>query len=352
MYPLRHIQDFAYNLSGCKIFSKLDLVKAYNQIPVNPDDVPKTAICTPFGLFEFIFMPFGLRNAAQTCQRLLDEITQGLDFCFPYLDDILIASKNEEEHKAHLRTLFKRLSDHGILLNIAKCELGVAEIDFLGYKITAEGTKPRNERVDAISKFPKPETCGQLRSFLGMLNFYHRFLKTAAQDQAPLHAMLADKTKKHKNEPLNWSAETEAVFQLCKDTLAQCTLLAHPFDDKPLAVVTDASDFAMGAALQQLVSDFISQFTTDIRHINGLHNVVADTLSRVEIEAVEQHPLDFTALAKSQEEDEELKALLKKGSSLSFNLPTQRFAVIHVDLVVLPPSKGYRYMLTTHQEKR
>ncbi|CAB3381626.1 Hypothetical predicted protein [Cloeon dipterum] len=319
MYPLRHIQDFAYNLSGFKIFSKLDLVKAYNQIPVNPDDVPKTAICTPFGLFEFIFMPFGLRNAAQTCQRLLDEITQGLDFCFPYLDDILIASKNEEEHKAHLRTLFKRLSDHGILLNIAKCELGVAEIDFLGYKITAEGTKPRNERVDAISKFPRPETCGQLRSFLGMLNFYHRFLKTAAQDQAPLHAMLADKTKKHKNEPLNWSAETEAAFQLCKDTLAQCTLLAHPFDDKPPAVVTDASDFAMGAALQQLVS---------------------------EIEAVEQHPLDFTALAKSQEEDEELKALLKKGSSLSFNLPTQRFAVIHVDLVVLPPSKGYRYMLT------
>jgi len=133
-YPVPRLQDFAAQLKGKKIFSKVDLVRGYNQIPVAAADVPKTAVITPFGLFEFLRMPFGLKNAAQAFQRFMDQVCWGLeDFLFVYIDDILVASSDAKEHRRHLHLLFQRLAEHGLVVNIAKCTFGVESIDFLGH---------------------------------------------------------------------------------------------------------------------------------------------------------------------------------------------------------------------------
>lgn len=133
-YPLPHIQDFAHSLQGCQIFSKIDLTRAFHQVPMAPEDRQKTAVITPFGLFEFNVMMFGLCNAAQTFQRLIDSALRGLKFCHAYIDDILIASPDEETHEQHLRSIFERLRRYSLSLNFSKCTFGVKEVDYLGYQ--------------------------------------------------------------------------------------------------------------------------------------------------------------------------------------------------------------------------
>ncbi len=244
-YPLPNIQDLSARLHGCSIFSKLDLRKGYYQKPVQEGDIHKTAVITPFGLWEFLQMPFGLRNAGQSFQRFMDEVLAGLDFAFCYLDDILIASSNEDEHLQHLQQVLQRLQQYGLVLNMEKCELGRQQVDFLGHHVTAERAAPIARHVEAVQNFPRPQDKKQLQSFLGLVNFYRRFIPAAARILLPLmDALRAD-------QDWVWSPAMQHSFQLIKDTLASVAVLTHPDPAAEVNLAVDASNTHIGAVLQQ-----------------------------------------------------------------------------------------------------
>lgn len=348
-YPLPHIQDVAYQFHGCKFFSTLDLARAYYHIPLAQEDKQKTAVITPFGLFEFNVMPFGLCNAAQSFQRFMDTVLRGLDFCHCYIDDVIVASKTQEEHEKHLRTIFERLRKYGLTINIIKCVFAQQEVQYLGCQISQNGISPAAERVEAIQKHPKPKTISDLRRFLGIINFYRRFIPGAARIQIPLNKWLIGARKKDKRV-INWTPESERAFQECKQLLAKQTLLSYP-KNAAMALRTDASDVSVGAVLEQKAEEnwkplgfyshrldktqskystydrellaiylsvkylyiIIGQFSTKIIHIAGTDNTVADALSR--IETIDMPVIvSTTELANTQTTDDELQEILKNGN--------------------------------------
>ena len=247
-YPVPRLQDFTATLAGKTIFSKIELVRAYHQVPMTPNDIPKTAVTTPFGLYEFLRMPFGLTNAAQAFQRLMDKVCQGLARVFVYLDDILVASEDRHQHIRDLTELFGRLEDHGLVIKRTKCVIGVSSIDFLGHHVNAKGIVPLPEKVRVIRDFPRPSTVRGLQEFLGMINFYHRFVPHVAEILVPMHAALAGRKRL---ASLVWTPEMENAFTASKNALADATLLIHPVEDTPTSLTVDASIVAIGGVLEQ-----------------------------------------------------------------------------------------------------
>ena len=194
-------------------------------------------------------MMFGLWNAAQTCQRFVDEITRGLNFLYAYIDDFLITSDDGGQHHEYLKILFNGLNNYGVVINPTKCEFGVHEITFLRYSVNSDGIKPPPERVEAIIKLSKPADAKQLRRYLGMINFYRRFIPVAAKTLKPLNDLL--KGVKKGNTPIEWSEQSENSFRVSQRVLVDATMLAHPIPGAPISLTVDASDYAMGAVLQQ-----------------------------------------------------------------------------------------------------
>ena len=358
---------------------------------MSDSDIKKTAIITPFGLYEFLRMPFGLNNAAQSFQRLMDNVCQGLDFVFVYLDDILVASSTEAEHMVHLRQLFDQLKKHGLVINEEKCQFGRSNIEFLGHVISSRGALPQRSKVEAISRFAQPENIKELQRFLGTFNFYRRFIPNAAEILRPMYAGLKGNPKS-----LRWNEEMLSAFKQAKVALAKATNLSHPSPAAILSLAVDASDYAVGAVLQQkegltswrplgffskhlrdpelkystfdrellaiylaikhfrhslegrpfvIFTDheplvhafnkksdsgsarqrrhlaFISEYSTNVQHVKGQDNVVADSMSRPsKINAITHacSQLDFEKLAEDQEADAETQAFKTAITALQF----------------------------------
>lgn len=247
-YPIPNISDLLDKLGKSTYFTTLDLANGFHQIQVHPNSIQKTAFSTENGHFEFLRMPFGLQNAPSTFQRMMDSVLAGLQnyICLVYLDDIIIFSSSLQEHIKNCRLVFERLRKFNLKIQLDKSEFLKHEVDYLGHVITGKGVKPNPEKIRAIQDFPIPKTPTQIKSFLGLLGYYRKFIKDFSKITKFLTACL----KKDAQIPFENPKFIEK-FQRCRDLLCNEPILQYPDFSREFILTTDASNFALGAVLSQ-----------------------------------------------------------------------------------------------------
>ena len=248
-YPIPRIDDMMDQIQGAKIFTKIDLRSGYNQVRIHPDDIEKTAFRTRYGHYKFRVMPFGLTNSPATFMTIMQHIFRHLldKFIIIYIDDLLIYSNNREEHEDHLRQVFEILRQNKLYAKITKCDFFKESVEYLGHIISPEGIATDPAKVEAIQNWPTPTDLKDVQSFLGLCNYYRRFVPSYSHIATPLTALT------HKNTPFQWNAQTEEAFQELKRRMSESPVLAIPSSNlnHPFAITTDASNFAIGGVLTQ-----------------------------------------------------------------------------------------------------
>lgn len=247
-YPTPRIDDLIDSLGPAKWVTTLDLSKGYWQVPLSDSTRELTAFRTPWGLFQFSVMPFGLHGAAATFQRLMNQVLEGTQgYAAAYLDDVIVYSASWAEHLQHLSEVFKRIENAGLTINPAKCTIAEKEAEYLGYVIGGGVIRPQVQKLEAIQQCPLPQTKTQVRSFLGMAGWYRRFVPNFA-DRA---AALTDLTRKSSPVQVRWTEPAKKAFEDIQNALCNEPVLYCPDFEKTFVLQTDASDTGLGAVLLQ-----------------------------------------------------------------------------------------------------
>lgn len=246
-YPIPNITDMFDKLGKSNLFTTLDLFSGFWQIEVHSDSIQKTAFSVENGHYEFLKMPFGLKNAPATFQRVMDHVLRKYigKICVIYLDDILVFSTSPQEHAENLEKILKALAKFNLKIQLDKCEFMKKECAFLGHIIADGIIKPNPEKIRAIKQWPIPKNEKELRGFLGTLGYYRKFIRDFAKIVKPLTAQL------RKGENLNHTKEFIETFERCKQILTTSDVLQRPDFSKPFVLTTDASNFAIGSVLSQ-----------------------------------------------------------------------------------------------------
>jgi hypothetical protein len=247
MYPFTRIDDLFDQLKGDCFFSKIDLRFGYHQLKIRASNIPKTTFITRYGLYEYIVMSFGLTNALAYFMYLINKVfMEYLDkFVVVLIDDILIFSKNEEEHDKYLRMVLQKLRENQLYAKLNKCEFLLKEVSFLGHIISEGGISVDPSKVKDVLSWNTPQNVSDIRSFLGLAGDYRRFIEGFSMISMPMTELLA------KSKSFEWMPRREANFQELKKRLTTAPILTMPDMEKPFSIYCDASGQGLGCVLMQ-----------------------------------------------------------------------------------------------------